>query len=90
MSEPTAISASALNPGAAAPPTSHKVKTLYSDLKLAIEDVPIESLKADKRALRTHSPSHIEQFEAFHPGVRLRAANPRRCERRDRRWARDL
>ncbi len=64
MSEPTAIPASALNTEAAAPPPSRKVKTLYRDLKLAVEYVPIESLKAYKRALRTHSAAHIEQLEA--------------------------
>lgn len=37
---------------------------LYRDLKLAVEYVPIESLRAYKRALRTHSPAHIEQLEA--------------------------
>jgi DNA modification methylase len=37
---------------------------LYRDLKLAVEYVPIESLKAYKRALRTHTPAHIEQLEA--------------------------
>jgi hypothetical protein len=63
MSEPIAISASALNTEAAAPP-SRKVKALYRDLKLAVEYVPIESLRAYKRALRTHSPAHIEQLEA--------------------------
>ena len=64
MGEPTAISASAPNTGAAAPPSNRKVKALYRDLKLAVEYVPIESLRAYKRALRTHSPAHIEQLEA--------------------------
>jgi hypothetical protein len=64
MSEPTTISASALNTEAAAPPASRKVKALYRDLKLAVEYVPIERLKAYKRALRTHSAAHIEQLEA--------------------------
>ncbi|WP_230533366.1 site-specific DNA-methyltransferase [Microvirga roseola] len=64
MSELTAISASAPNTEAAAPPSSRKVKALYRDLKLAVEYVPIKSLKAYKRALRTHSAAHIEQLEA--------------------------
>ncbi|WP_262269561.1 site-specific DNA-methyltransferase [Microvirga yunnanensis] len=64
MSELTAISAPALTLGAAAPPSSRKVKALHRDLKLAVEYVPIDSLKAYKRALRTHSPAHIEQLEA--------------------------
>jgi hypothetical protein len=64
MSEPTAISAPALNTEAAASPTNRKVKALYRDLKLAVEYVPIESLRVYKRALRTHSPAHIEQLEA--------------------------
>jgi hypothetical protein len=63
MSEPIAISAPALNTETAAPP-SRKVKALYRDLKLAVEYVPIESLRVYKRALRTHSPAHIEQLEA--------------------------
>jgi hypothetical protein len=63
MSEPTAISASALNTDAAALPSSRKVKALYRDLKLAVEYVPIERLRTYKRALRTHSPAHIEQLE---------------------------
>ena len=64
MSEPTAISASALNTVAATPQLGRKVKTLYRDLKLAVEYLPIENLRAYKRALRTHSPAHIEQLEA--------------------------
>ncbi|WP_445503072.1 hypothetical protein [Microvirga sp. G4-2] len=64
MSEPTANSVSALNSGVAASPASHKVKALYRDLRLAVEYAPIESLKAYKRAMRTHSPAHIEQVEA--------------------------
>jgi hypothetical protein len=64
MSEPTANSASTLNTRAAAPPPSRKVKALYRDLKLAVEYMPIERLRAYKRALRTHSPTHIEQLTA--------------------------
>ncbi|HZH11927.1 MAG TPA: ParB/Srx family N-terminal domain-containing protein, partial [Microvirga sp.] len=62
MREPTANSVSVLNPGAASP-ASHTVKALHRDLKLAVEYVPIESLKTYKRAPRTHSPAHIEQLE---------------------------
>lgn len=64
MSEPTIHSASAPNTVAAAPPASRKVKALYRDLKLAVEYVPSDSLRAYKRTLRTHSPAHIEQLEA--------------------------
>jgi DNA modification methylase len=45
-------------------PANRKVKALYRDLKLAVEYVPVDTLKAYKRALRTHSPAHIEQLEA--------------------------
>jgi DNA modification methylase len=64
MSEPTTDSVSALNAGAAASTVSHKVEALYRDLKLAVEYVPIKGLRAYKRALRTHSPAHMEQLEA--------------------------
>lgn len=41
-----------------------KAEALYRDLKLAVEYVPIDQLKAYKRALRTHSTAHIEQLKA--------------------------
>lgn len=41
-----------------------KAKELYRDLKLAVEYVPIDQLKAYKRALRTHSAAHVDQLEA--------------------------
>ncbi len=37
---------------------------LYRDLNLSVEYAPIESLRGYKRALRTHTPAHIEQLEA--------------------------
>ena len=64
MSDPTANLASELNTGAAAPPASAGVKALYDDLKLAVEYVSPQSLKAYKRALRTHTVEHIEQLTA--------------------------
>jgi len=52
------------NPAVVGRPAPRKVKALYRDLKLAVEYVPIESLRAYKRTLRIHSPAHIEQLEA--------------------------
>ena len=46
------------------PPASQKVNALYRDLKLAVEYVPTESLKAYNRVLRTHTVEHIEQLTA--------------------------
>ena len=41
-----------------------EAKTLFRDLKLAVEYVPTSQLKAYKRALRTHSTAHLDQIEA--------------------------
>jgi hypothetical protein len=41
-----------------------KAEALFRDLKLAVEYVPIEQLKAYKRALRTHSTAHVDQLAA--------------------------
>lgn len=41
-----------------------KTEALYRDLKLAVEYVPIDQLKAYRRALRMHSTAHIEQLKA--------------------------
>jgi ParB-like chromosome segregation protein Spo0J len=57
MSDPNANSVTAS-------PANRDVKALYRDLKLSVEYVPIESLRAYERALRTHSLVHIEQLEA--------------------------
>lgn len=64
MSDPTANPISALNSVAAVPSASPSAKALYHDLKLAVEYVPVESLKSYKRALRTHTAEHIEQLVA--------------------------
>src|SRR4051794_34357394 len=37
---------------------------LFQDLHLTIEYVPVTSLKRYKRALRQHSPEHIQQLAA--------------------------
>lgn len=50
-------------PKAALPPTN-AAEALYRDLKLAVEHVPIEGLKAYKRVLRRHTAEHIEQLVA--------------------------
>ena len=40
------------------------LQALYTDLELAIERVPIESLKTYKRQLRKHSKDQIEKLRA--------------------------
>ncbi|MGO4386767.1 site-specific DNA-methyltransferase [Microvirga sp. 2YAF29] len=64
MSDPIRTPSSASRQAVAGCPAPRKVKALYRDLKLAVEYVPIDSLKAYRRALRTHSTSHVEQLEA--------------------------
>src|SRR4051812_28620080 len=44
--------------------TLRQVSALYADLQLAVEYVPISSLRAYKRALRYHSPEHLDQLAA--------------------------